>query len=72
MQVIQLATIGSARVMGLEAEAGSIEVGKRADMILVDGNPLDHFSDLRNVTRVVTNGRVYDPAELWKSIGFRP
>jgi imidazolonepropionase-like amidohydrolase len=72
MQVIQLATIGSARVMGMDREVGSIEPGKRADMILVDGNPLENFADLRKIHRVITNGRAYDPAELWKSVGFEP
>jgi imidazolonepropionase-like amidohydrolase len=72
MQVIQLATLGSARVMGMDREVGSIEAGKRADMILVDGNPLADFGAMRRVTRVVSNGRVYDPAPLWKSVGFRP
>jgi imidazolonepropionase-like amidohydrolase len=72
MQVIQLATLGSARVMGLDREVGSIEAGKRADMILVDGNPLTDFSAMRRVTRVISNGRVYDPAQLWKGVGFQP
>ena len=72
MQVIQIATIGAARAMGVDKEVGTIEPGKRADMILVNGNPLTHFADLRNVQRVITYGRVYDPAPLWKSVGFRP
>jgi imidazolonepropionase-like amidohydrolase len=72
MQVIQLATSGAARVMGMDREVGTVEPGKRADLILVQGNPLEQFSDLRRVTRVVTNGRVYLPAELWKSAGFQP
>jgi len=72
MQVIQIATSGAARVMGVEGEVGTIEAGKRADMILVDGNPLTHFADLRNVHRVITYGRVYDPGPLWSSVGFRP
>jgi imidazolonepropionase-like amidohydrolase len=72
MQVIQLATSGSARVMGMDGEVGTIAAGRRADMILVDGNPLERFSDLRKVTRVVTQGRMYDSGELWKSVGFRP
>jgi imidazolonepropionase-like amidohydrolase len=72
MQVVQLATTGSARVMGMDREVGSIETGKRADMILVDGNPLENFADLRKVRRVISNGRVLDPSELWKSAGFKP
>jgi imidazolonepropionase-like amidohydrolase len=72
MQVIQLATIGSARVMKMDREVGSIEAGKRADMILVDGNPLQDFAALRKVTRVISNGRVFDPAELWRSVEYKP
>src|SRR3984957_20519024 len=50
---IQSATIASARAMNMEAEAGSVEVGKRADLILVDGNPLKNISDIRHVMSVV-------------------
>ncbi len=71
-EVIQLATSGSARVMGMEHEVGTIAPGMRADLILVDGDPLQDFAVLRKVTRVVAKGRMYDPAELWKSVGFRP
>jgi len=70
MQVIQLATSGAAKVMGMEKEVGSVEVGKRADLILVEGNPLERFSDLRKVGRVVVNGRMYQTGELWRSAGF--
>jgi imidazolonepropionase-like amidohydrolase len=72
MDVIQIATIGSARVVGMDQEVGSIEAGKRADMILVDGNPLEDFASLRRVVRVISNGRMFDPAELWSSVGFKP
>ncbi|HEY1496646.1 MAG TPA: amidohydrolase family protein [Candidatus Solibacter sp.] len=72
MEVIRLATIGSARAMGMERETGSIEAGKRADMILVDGNPLQNFANLRKVVRVIASGRSYDPAKLWESAGFKP
>ena len=72
MEVIQLATLGAAWVMGKEARVGSVEAGKRADLILVDGDPLRDFAALRRVTRVVTGGTMYDPAELWKSVDFRP
>ena len=70
MAAIQSATIVSARVMKLDGESGSIEVGKRADMILVDGNPLEKISDIRRVVSVVTNGRMYDSKKLGRSVGF--
>lgn len=72
LEAIQAATIVPARVMGLDGELGTVTVGKRADLIVVSGNPLEHIGDLRKVTMVVANGRRYDPAPLWKSVGFEP
>ncbi len=72
LEAIQCATIVSARAMNLDRDSGTVEVGKRADLILVDGNPLANISDLRKVSRVVANGRLYDTAKLWKSVGFTP
>jgi imidazolonepropionase-like amidohydrolase len=40
---VQIATINSARSMGLEAEFGSIESGKTADLVILDGDPLQDF-----------------------------
>jgi imidazolonepropionase-like amidohydrolase len=70
MAAIQSATIVSARVMKLDGESGSIEVGKRADMVLVEGNPLEKISDIRRVISVVANGRMYDSKSLGRSVGF--
>ena len=72
LEAIQSATIVSARAMGLDHDSGMIEVGKRADLILVDGNPFTNITDLRNVKRVITNGRLYDTPPLWQSVGFHP
>jgi imidazolonepropionase-like amidohydrolase len=71
LEVIELATIGSARAMGLDRDSGTVEAGKRADLILVDGDPLKDIKNLRRVTRVVADGRVYDAAALWRSVGFK-
>jgi imidazolonepropionase-like amidohydrolase len=70
LEAIQSATIVSARAMNLDKDTGTIESGKRADMILVDGNPLAAFSDIRKVSQVIANGRVFDAAELGRSGGF--
>ena len=72
MEAIQAATLASARAMGMEKESGTIEVGKRADVILVDGNPLDNISDIRKVSAVFSGGRMFQPAQLWTSVGFKP
>jgi len=72
MEAIQAATMVPARVMGLEKEAGTVEVGKRADVILLDANPLESIRNIRRVKYVITNGTMYDCAELWRSVGFQP
>jgi len=71
-EAIQTATIVPAKAMKLDRELGTIEPGKRADLILVDGNPLENISDIRRVSRVVANGRLYDCQKLWKVAGFTP
>ena len=72
MEAIQAATLVPARAMGMEKESGTIEAGKRADVILVDGNPLENISDIRKVSTVFSGGRMYQPAALWTSVGFKP
>jgi imidazolonepropionase-like amidohydrolase len=47
-------------------------VGKRADLIVIDGDPLKDIHNTRNVQSVVSNGTMYNAAELWNSVGFKP
>jgi imidazolonepropionase-like amidohydrolase len=70
MNAIRAATAVPARVMGLERDSGTIAPGLRADLIIVDGNPLERISDIRNVTLVCANGRLYDAPGLWTLGGF--
>ncbi|MBC7974251.1 MAG: amidohydrolase family protein, partial [Myxococcales bacterium] len=72
MAALQAATLVPARVMRLDKELGTIEPGKRADLVVVNGDPLARISDLRKTSLVVAAGRVYDSAALWKLAGFRP
>jgi imidazolonepropionase-like amidohydrolase len=72
MAAIQAATIVSARAMHLDAELGTIERGKRADLVVLDANPLERIQNIRLVRWTVSDGRVYDAAALWKSVRFRP
>ena len=58
--------------MGRDGDSGSIAVGKRGDLVILDANPLDDIANTRKIYRVVTDGRVFDPSPLWQSVGFRP
>lgn len=70
LEAIQSATIVPARAMKMAQESGSVEVGKRADLVLVDGNPLERISDLRRVVSVIRDGRLYSTQKLGRSVGF--
>ncbi len=70
--VLQDATLLAARILKQEAEVGSVAVGKRADLLLVEGNPLEHISDIRRGRLVFKSGVVYDPARLYAAVGISP
>jgi imidazolonepropionase-like amidohydrolase len=72
IDAIRAATAVPATVMGLDKESGTIAAGLRADLIVVDGNPLARISDLRNVTFVCANGRLFEIPSLWAAGGFKP
>ena len=71
MQAIQAATSVPARYMHRDKELGTIEVGKRADLVVVAGNPLDNINDIRATQLVVVRGKVYDSTALWQLSGFK-
>ena len=71
MQALQTATIAPARAMRAEQHAGSLDVGKQADLVIIDGNPLRQIRDLRRVQLVVKNGQVYEPAQMRKLADYQ-
>jgi imidazolonepropionase-like amidohydrolase len=72
MEALQSATLVPARVMRIDKELGTIEPGKRADLVVLGANPLDNISNIRKTERVMQGGVFYDCAALWKSVGFQP
>lgn len=70
--VLRIATLNGAKVLGRDAQWGSIAPGKLADMILVDGDPARRISDIRNTDLVIKDGKVYEPAALYRSFGVQP
>ncbi len=71
-EVLRMATLTPALVMGVDKERGVIQAGKLADMVLVDGDPTRNISDIKKVSTVLKGGRVYDPAAIEKSLGIQP
>jgi hypothetical protein len=70
--VLRLATIGSAEHLGLDRELGTIARGKRADLLLVPGDPTQDVSVLRKVQLVMKDGVVFFPHEVHTAIGVIP
>jgi imidazolonepropionase-like amidohydrolase/Tol biopolymer transport system component len=68
MEVLQAATINGATYLGMDSEIGSIETGKLADLIVIDGNPLDDIYTTENVVYTIINGRMYE-SETMDEIG---
>jgi imidazolonepropionase-like amidohydrolase len=61
---LQTATINPARSLGLEKTLGSVDAGKRADVVLLDGNPLDDIANVRRINAVVIGGQLLDRPRL--------
>ncbi|MBI3939190.1 MAG: amidohydrolase family protein [Acidobacteria bacterium] len=60
LQVLQSATIHSAELMRMQESLGTLETGKRADVLILDGNPLQDIRNTRKIFRVISRGRVLD------------
>ena len=70
-EVLKMATYTSSIETWTDEELGSITEGKKADMILVDGDPTTNISDIRRVILTIKDGKIYDPKSLYASIGIQ-
>ncbi len=68
-KILQIATLDAARIMGEARDYGSLAVGKVADLLVVNGNPLERMAELEKLETVVRGGRVYDVARLRQAFG---
>lgn len=64
VDAIRIATYNGAQFLGIGDQVGTIERGKRADLVVVNGNPAQNIQDIRNVQVVFKDGIGYDPARL--------
>jgi imidazolonepropionase-like amidohydrolase len=70
--VLRMATLTSAQVVGTDRDRGTIAAGKTADMILIDGDPTKHIEDIHNATLVIKDGHVFHPAQIEQAMGIAP
>jgi imidazolonepropionase-like amidohydrolase len=70
LEALKTATINPAKTFGMDHQLGSLEAGKLADLIVIDGNPLDDIRVSDKVQFTMVNGRLYD-ANTLNEIGLR-
>jgi imidazolonepropionase-like amidohydrolase len=66
-QILRWATAGGAIALGLSLDTGTVEAGRLADLVLVDGNPLATIGDLHRIVAVVKSGVWFDAAAIGAS-----
>lgn len=71
-ETLALATLGAAKYLRQQDELGSIEPGKLADFILIDGDPTEDISAVRRIRLVSRGGTLYFPDEIYEGLGIRP
>jgi len=71
-QALQVATWNGAKYTRTLEDRGSIAPGKRADLVLVDGDPTRDISDIRKVALVLKGDTAYYPSEIFEAIGVKP
>lgn len=71
LEALRCATMNGARYLGFDKDLGSLEVGKLADLVVLDRNPLENIRNSDSVRYVVLNGRVFDAATM-NEIGNHP
>ena len=70
-EALKAATINGANYIGAGQDIGSLEVGKLADLIVLDKNPLEYIENTKTIEHVMINGRLYDTNTL-NEVGNNP
>tara|TARA_R110000782_G_scaffold182437_6_gene272703 strand:+ start:46741 stop:48744 length:2004 start_codon:yes stop_codon:yes gene_type:complete len=71
-EVLTTATLGMAHYLGRDRDFGSIEIGKRADMMLIQHDPTRDISAIRRPSMVFKGGYMYFPSEIYRALNIKP
>lgn len=71
MEALRSATAVSAKAMHADKALGTLEPGKRADLLVLERNPLDDIANVRSLRSVMKDGVLFDRSVLWKAAGLR-
>jgi imidazolonepropionase-like amidohydrolase len=71
-KALQIATWNAAKLLKQEKDLGSIAPGKKADLVMVEGNPAERISDIRRCRLVAKNGTLYKSDALYAAVGIKP
>lgn len=66
LKILQMTTLNGAKFLNREASMGSVDVGKGADLVLLDANPIKDVANLSKIWSVVLKGKVFSAADLEK------
>lgn len=86
MEALRAATLNGANYLGMDSQIGSLEVGKIADLIILDKNPLEDIKNSNTVAFTMINGRLYNTETMnetgnynkprgtfyWEQVGYSP
>jgi imidazolonepropionase-like amidohydrolase len=68
VQAVKITTLNGAKSLGRDETIGSIEVGKNADLVLIDGDPEQNINDIRKTQTVFKNGIGFNSKKLFESV----
>ena len=68
LEAIKIATLNGAIALGFDKTIGTIEIGKSADLLVIDGDPSKNINDIQKVQYVFRNGVGYNSKKLFDSV----
>lgn len=65
-QILTSSTLIPAKIVNKESEFGSVSIGKKANLVLLDANPIENIENVTKINRVINNGIVFNPDDILK------